>query len=483
MLKSTRGNKFIKPSLAILKGLADDGGLFVFDAFNKDFFRKEFIDLTYQELALKVFKEFLSDYTENQLISVIDKSYNASKFQGNIVDVLAVGDNFYLNLFNGNTFAFKDLALSCLPNLMSEAKLINNVTKDTIILTATSGDTGSATLEGFKDQADVSVIVLYPTNGVSEFQELQMNQYVSDKNIVVPVIGNFDDCQRIVKEIFLSVKPKNVTLSSANSINIGRILPQTIYYFYAYFDLVRQAKIQYGEPLNVCVPTGNFGNIYSAYIAKSMGLPIDKLIVASNSNKVLSELFNEGKYRIARELHKTISPSMDIIISSNFERYLFDLLSKDSKVVKEKMEQLKNDSCIEINEIFDNESIKAYYASEAETYETIKTVYEEDNYLIDPHTAVAKCVANKYREESKDFKAMLVVSTASPYKFSDAVIKALDLNCLGGLTNKLNCLEKATNYAIDQRMNQVLTHTVEKEAVSTTNASKLIRKIIGKLDA
>ena len=408
MLKSTRGHNYIEPSLAILKGLADDGGLFVFDKFNKDFFKQELIHLTYQELAVKVFAEFLSDYSLEQLNRVVASSYNSSKFKGNIVDVISFENYSYLNLFNGNTFAFKDLALSCLPNLMAEAKKIDNVMKDTIILTATSGDTGSATLEGFKDMDDVTVIVLYPTEGVSEFQELQMNKYSSKKNIIIPVIGNFDDCQRIVKDIFLSERPTKVNLSSANSINIGRIIPQTVYYFYSYLELVRQGTIKYGDLLNVCVPTGNFGNIYSAYIAKNMGLPINKLIVASNENKVLSEVFNEGFYSVDRELHKTISPSMDILISSNFERYLFDHLNNDSDAVKKAMNQLVNDKYLKLDQLVKRSDIKAYFATENDTFNTIEKVFKDESYLIDPHTAVAKFVADKYMEETKDSTHMLV---------------------------------------------------------------------------
>lgn len=482
MLKSTRSNNSINPSKAILKGLSEDGGLFVFDAFNQTFFNEGFLTKTYQELCFYVFKEFLTDYSNNQIKDVIDKSYNNHKFKGNVVDIVSFKNYSYLTLFNGNTFAFKDVALSCLPNLMETAKVINEINKKTVILTATSGDTGSATLEGFNHLKDVFVVVLYPTEGVSEFQELQMQAYKSPKNFLIPVIGNFDDCQRIVKEIFMSLKPKHITLSSANSINIGRIIPQTVYYFHSYLELVRTNQITFGEKINVTVPTGNFGNIYSAYIAKKMGVPMNKLIVASNQNNVLTDVFNQSIYKTSRALKKTISPSMDILVSSNLERYLYDLLKHDSSRLAYDMEKLKLTNKIQINELSDNQIFRAYYASEAETKQTIKNTFEQTNYLIDPHTAVAKTVADKYQKDTLDTTYMLVVSTANPYKFSDAVMDALNIDNEGTLESKFKAIESYTTLSIDSRMKSVLNTEINKTSYQIDEVYKSIEKIVGDLD-
>lgn len=482
LLKSTRSDEMIEPSKAILKGLSSDGGLFVFDKLNKNFFDKRFLEMNYQALCFEVFSEFLTDYPAEAINWIIKKSYNPDKFKGGIVGVVPFDQHAYLNLFHGNTFAFKDLALSCLPNLMTKAKQINHITKKTIILTATSGDTGSATLEGFNESKDVTVIVLYPTAGVSKFQELQMHQYASDKNYIIPIKGNFDDCQRIVKNSFLSLHPTNVILSSANSINIGRIIPQTVYYFYAYLELVRQGQIAFNETINVTVPTGNFGNIYAAYIAKSMGLPIKNLIVATNQNKVLSEVFSEGIYNINRELYQTISPSMDILVSSNFERYLFDVLKHDSRTVHTFMDQLKTKKEMNLKPYMNKASIKAYDASEKETLNTIKTVFDTDHYVIDPHTAVAKCVADKYLAITNDPTYMLVVSTANPYKFSDALLTALNKEITSDLETNLNLLEAYTKTSIDPRMKNILHQKVEKTAVTISKASQQIKQIVGDLD-
>jgi len=387
-----------------------------------------------------------------------------------------------LELFHGNTFAFKDMALSALPNLYKKSKEIQKVSKNTIILTATSGDTGSAALNGFSNLDDVYTIVLYATKGVSEFQELQMNAYQSDRHIVLAVDGNFDDCQNIVKKIFQTVEPSNVNLGSANSINIGRILPQIVYYLYSYLELVKDKKITYGEPINITVPTGNFGNIYAAYIAKQLGTPINKLIIDSNSNNVLSDLFNKHIYTIDRTLHQTISPSMDILISINVERYLYELEDRDSSKIKAIMDEIVVNGSVKIPSVSNQSDFYASYASEQETYQEIANTLKTDNYLIDPHTAVAKVVADKYFKKTNDDTHMLIVSTANPYKFSDAIVTALKLETSLSLADKFRKIEEVSGRKIDSRMISVLKSTNSKKQVSFEDALKYVMKVIGDID-
>ena len=332
MYKSTRGLEGIHASKAIIDGIASDGGLYVtdidFSYSQKDFDRLK--KLSYKDLAVEILEKFLDDFTKEEITDIVYKSYDKTFDIDSIVNVKKAKDKIYfLELFHGKTLAFKDVALQVLPNLLSVSKKKNNINEKTIILTATSGDTGSAALAGFEGKEDVEMIVLYPNQGVSEIQEKQMLQYESKTRHIYAVEGNFDDCQNLVKKIFSEENNKN--LSSANSINIGRLIPQIVYYFYAYFRIARKK-----EKINVVVPTGNFGDILAGYIAKEMGLPIEKLICASNQNNVLEDFIRTGVYDINRPFKKSISPSMDILISSNLERLLYYKL-KDCKVIKELM--------------------------------------------------------------------------------------------------------------------------------------------------
>lgn len=480
MVTSTRSNIQVPIYEAVLNGLSPDGGLYTFTRLNKSFYNSAFKELNYNELAFVILKELLDDFTDTEIMNVVNKSYNTTTFSPSPVTVKSFDKLSFLELYNGNTFAFKDLALSLLPNLYSQSKIKKNVTKKTVILTATSGDTGSAALQGFKHLDDVIVIVLYPTQGVSPFQEIQMNSLKSENAIVLAVDGNFDDCQNIVKKTFLNTKPNNITLSSANSINIGRIIPQIIYYFYTYYELLRNNKIQLNETVNVVVPTGNFGNIYAAYLAKSMGLPLGKLIIASNQNNVLTEVFNNGVYQSNKELHKTISPSMDILVSSNLERYLFDVYKQDHQKVNELMTTFSNTKEIKLD--FKTDEFKAYFATEEETKETIKTTFDELGFLIDPHTAVAKHVYNQYLKETNDETHTIIASTANPYKFSDSILESLQLKKQETLRQDCETIETHTGFKVDSRIKALFDTKISKTEFKLEDTYKKLQELIGDLD-
>ncbi|RHS81722.1 threonine synthase [Firmicutes bacterium AM43-11BH] len=436
LYKSTRNaDKTITASQAILKGLAEDGGLFVPTELPKlDVTMDELKTMSYQETAYAVMKQFLTDFTEEELKHCINSAYD-SKFDTEVIAPLVkVGDTYHLELFHGATIAFKDMALSILPHLLTTAAKKNNVTKDIVILTATSGDTGKAALAGFADVPGTKIIVFYPKNGVSKVQELQMVTQKGDNTSVVAIHGNFDNAQSGVKALFedkeleKELSEAGYQFSSANSINIGRLVPQVVYYVYAYAKLLENEEIENGEEINVTVPTGNFGNILAAYYAKQMGVPIAKLICASNENKVLFDFFKTGKYDRNREFVLTSSPSMDILISSNLERLIYTIAGQDAKKNSELMEALKKDGVYEITPEMKEKlsDFEGGYSTEEETKETIGGTYKSTGYVMDTHTAVAAHVSRAYRDASKDQKKMLVASTASPYKFARSVMTAID---------------------------------------------------------
>ena len=434
--QSTRGTESgLTASQAILKGLADDGGLFMPTYIPKlEVPMEQLAKMSYQETAYQVMKLFLSDFTEEELRYCINSAYD-SKFDTEEIAPLVKADGaYYLELFHGSTIAFKDMALSILPYLMTTSAKKNHVENEIVILTATSGDTGKAAMAGFADVPGTRIIVFYPKGGVSRVQELQMVTQKGDNTAVVAIHGNFDDAQTGVKKIFGDrafgerLAKKGFQLSSANSINIGRLVPQIVYYVYAYATLVRQGKIQAGQEINVVVPTGNFGNILAAYYAKQMGVPIAKLICASNENKVLFDFFKTGVYDKNREFILTSSPSMDILISSNLERLIYTIAGQDAGKNAELMRQLKEEGVYEITEEMRGQlgDFVGGFATEEETKETIKNTYEKTGYVMDTHTAVAAHVCAQYRKESGDEKKCLVASTASPYKFIHSVMTAID---------------------------------------------------------
>ena len=435
MYTSTRNaNEKVTASQAILKGLAEDGGLFVPEQLpTLDKTVDELAGMTYQETAYEVMKKFLTDFTEEELKNCINAAYD-SKFDTEEIAPLVQADGaYYLELFHGSTIAFKDMALSILPHLMITSARKNQVKNDIVILTATSGDTGKAALAGFADVKGTKIIVFYPKNGVSPIQEKQMVTQKGDNTFVVGIHGNFDQAQTGVKKIFgdkemaAELAAAGYQFSSANSINIGRLVPQIVYYVYAYAKLYANGVIGKDERINVVVPTGNFGNILAAFYAKNMGIPIAKLICASNENKVLYDFFTTGTYDKNREFMLTSSPSMDILISSNLERLIYlstgcdaaadaalmkDLSEKGSYTVTENMRQFMSD-------------FRGGFATEAQNEATIRKIFEDTGYLIDTHTGVAATVYNAYKAETGDQTKTVIASTASPYKFSHSVLEAI----------------------------------------------------------
>mgnify|MGYP002510219999 CR=1 FL=1 len=434
--KSTRDSRLrVKASEAILKGLAPDGGLFVPEKLPVlDVRMEELKNMSYQETAYAVMKQFLTDFTEEELKDCIARAYDAKFDTEEIAPLAKVDGTYYLELFHGATIAFKDMALSILPHLMTVSAKKNQVENEIVILTATSGDTGKAALAGFADVKGTRIIVFYPKNGVSKVQELQMVTQKGSNVDVAAIRGNFDDAQNGVKAIFedrefaQELADKGYQLSSANSINIGRLVPQVAYYVYAYAKLLANEEIEDGEEINVAVPTGNFGNILAAYYAKQMGVPIAKLICASNENKVLFDFFETGTYDKNREFVLTSSPSMDILISSNLERLIYLIAGEDSERTKALMAGLKDGGSYGITDDMRQRlaDFAAGYATEEETAGCIRSVFEKTGYVMDTHTAVAAHVCGQYRSKSKDTRKCVVASTASPYKFVKSVMTAID---------------------------------------------------------
>ncbi|MCR5837984.1 MAG: threonine synthase [Lachnospiraceae bacterium] len=431
--RSTEGT--LKASEAILKGLADDGGLFVPVEIPKlEASVEELSKMSYQEVAYEVMKLFFTDFTEEELKNCITKAYDSKFDTEEIAPLAEVEGAYYLELFHGATIAFKDMALSILPHLLTTSAKKNNVKNKIVILTATSGDTGKAALAGFADVEGTSIIVFYPNGGVSPIQEKQMVTQKGDNTFVVAIEGNFDQAQSGVKAIFNNkelakeMDEAGFQFSSANSINIGRLVPQVAYYVYAYAKLYAEGKLSDGQKMNVVVPTGNFGNILAAYYAKNMGLPIDKLICASNDNKVLYDFFETGCYDKNREFILTTSPSMDILISSNLERLIYKIAGEDAVKNSELMNSLSTTGKYDITPEMKKELADFYgnYATEAETAEEIKGVYDRTGYIMDTHTAVASCVYRKYVADTKDDNVTVIASTASPFKFTRSVMNAID---------------------------------------------------------
>ena len=418
----------ITATKAILQGISEEGGLFVPTSMPKmDFRLDELAKWSYQEVAYRIMHLFFDEIKEEDLKYCIEHAYDEKFDTKEIAPLVHTKTGNYLELFHGPTIAFKDMALSILPYLMLTSKRYNGEEKDIVILTATSGDTGKAALEGFANVKGTKIIVFFPQDGVSDVQKQQMLTTEGENTFVVGVKGNFDDCQTTVKEIFgdkefaKELAEKNYQFSSANSINVGRLIPQVAYYFAAYGKMVRDGKLKAGETMNVVVPTGNFGNILASYYAKQMGLPIGKMICASNRNKVLFDFFESGTYDRNREFFLTASPSMDILISSNLERLLYHISGESTETVNELMKYTITETM--------KANLKDFvggYADDATTKAYIKKVFEEEGYLMDTHTAVAYAVYDKYVQDTKDQTPTVVVSTASPYKFTHSVMTAVD---------------------------------------------------------
>ncbi len=438
-------NEVVSASQAIAQGISKDGGLFVpqkLPSYDTDTL-KSFLGLNYKGIAKKVFKDFLTDFTEEEIDDCVNKAYTAAKFESDNPAPISYkkyngNDVNILELWHGPTCAFKDMALQILPHLLTKSLKKTNDGKDAVILVATSGDTGKAALEGFKDVDHTKIIVFYPVDGVSPMQKHQMTTQDGSNLCVCAIEGNFDDAQTGVKKIFTTeeisekLSNNNMMFSSANSINWGRLLPQIVYYISSYCTLVNDNKIKLGDKINVVVPTGNFGNILASYYAYCMGLPVNKFICASNSNNVLTDFINTGVYDKNRNFFTTISPSMDILVSSNLERLLYKLSGDNDVVTKDWMTKLKNEGKYEVtNEVKEKIKSSFYggYCDDNETKSTIAKMFKDEKYLCDTHTAVAVSVYNKYVEETGDKTPTVIASTASPYKFSKSVLEAVNGSC------------------------------------------------------
>ena len=492
LYKSTRGKEqAVTASMAILKGLSEDGGLFVAERIPQlDVPMDKLAQMTYQETAYEVMSRFLTDFTEEELKNCISKAYDSKFDTEKIAPLHEACGAYFLELFHGATIAFKDMALSILPHLMTTAAKKNHVKNEIVILTATSGDTGKAAMAGFADVPGTKIIVFYPKHGVSPIQEKQMVTQKGANTYVVGITGNFDDAQTAVKKMFndhemaAELDQAGFQFSSANSINIGRLVPQIVYYVYAYATLVRDGKIKDGQEINVVVPTGNFGNILAAYYAKQMGLPIHKLICASNENRVLYDFFRTGTYDRKRDFILTTSPSMDILISSNLERLIYRLTGENAEKCAELMKSLSEGGEYTITEEMKAQLGDFYgnFCSEEETANTISEIYKDSNYVIDTHTAVAAGVYKKYVSETDDHLPTVIASTASPYKFTRSVMDALgedhkDLDDFG-LVDALSALSKVpVPRAVEEIRTAPVLHDKVVDAVDMPAAVKEILNI------
>ena len=460
--QSTR-NKNLKAgsAQAVLNGLAPDGGLYTMPSFDEARFDyRDVLDLDTFSMSAKILSKLLPDFSEQEMTSLVRAGY-AGKFESDhLTPSVPVGEDFILELFRGPTSAFKDVALSMLPRLMTAAKEKCGFTDEILILTATSGDTGKAAMEGFCNVPGTKIIVFYPYGGVSAVQQAQMATQAGDNVCVCAVRGNFDDAQTGVKKIFSAVgrekllDGKGVSLSSANSINIGRLAPQVVYYYRAYADLVKAGRIREGDKVDFVVPTGNFGDILAGYFAKEMGLPVGKLVCASNANNVLTDFLRTGRYDRQRPFYKTVSPSMDILVSSNLERLLY-LLSGDDKLVAGLMKSLSEKGAYEVpadmlaklHELF-----WAGFCDDEGAKTAIGKVWKDDHYLCDTHTAVAWDVAQQYKKENADHNAVVVLSTASPYKFPAAVLEGIGESTKGDEFDVMEQLHDVTGVPVPKNL-------------------------------
>ncbi len=469
---------------AIKKGLSAEGGLFVPNQIPTLSLEEinDMVSMSYIDRAVYVLKKYLTDFSEEELKECAEGAYGGEKFSAQSPAPLAILEKGFgvLELWHGPTCAFKDMALQILPYFLTKSMKKTGEDKTVVILVATSGDTGKAALEGFSDVDGTKIIVFYPSDGVSDIQKLQMITQKGDNVFVSGIRGNFDDAQTGVKKIFTDEEANkaflenNCVMSSANSINWGRLVPQIVYYVSAYCDMVANGETELGESINVCVPTGNFGNILAAYYAKKMGVPINKLVCASNANNVLTDFINTGKYNKNREFHTTISPSMDILISSNLERLLFDLCENDDKKVSAWMNDLAKNGGYQVEEEIKQKIKDIFWAGccdDLMTKETIGKVKEEYDYTIDTHTAVAVNVYNQYKEETGDLTPAVIVSTASPFKFNQSVLSAL---------GKGSEIEQLDDFELLDLLSKEAKMEIPKSLKELKNAEKRFCGICGK---
>lgn len=492
-VQSTRNASLTaSPSMAVLQGIAPDGGLYILPSFDSiSFDWEKTLSATTLEIAEMVLNALLPDYGKEAMHELVEKAYRNKFETDELTPLVRAGEKNILELFRGPTSAFKDVALSMLPQLVGRARVMNDQKEEIVILTATSGDTGKAALEGFHDVEGTKIIVFFPENGVSAIQKKQMTTQEGGNVYVCGINGNFDDAQTGVKEIFARVREegllegKNAVLSSANSINIGRLCPQVVYYFKAYADLVRQGRIQKGEAVNFTVPTGNFGDILAGFFAMKMGLPVDKFICASNANNVLTDFFKTGTYDKNRPFHQTISPSMDILVSSNLERLLYLLSDGDTALVSSCMKDLNEKGKYTVPKaLFDKmgEKFRAGFCDDKTCKETIRKTFEEDSYLADPHTAVAIHVAEEFDKSEGKGVQNVILSTASPYKFSAAVLEALGMEVPADEFEGMKLLEEKSGVKVPHGLatlqNKPILHrdVIEKNEMMAYVLSKISEK-------
>ena len=484
---STRNKeKIVSVSEAIIQGLADDGGLYTPQTLDQKVDLASTLKMSYLELAQYILSLFLSDFSHKQIQQCVQNAYQNSFENNEVAPLCKYNDGWLVELWHGPTSAFKDVALTLLPHLLTAAYQNQNENDLISILTATSGDTGKAAINGFADVKNTAITVLYPEIGVSDIQKRQMQTSLGKNVEVIAVKGNFDDCQRIVKDAMkdpvVLEACKHMKLSSANSINIGRLLPQIVYYFDSYAKLVNHGDIQLNDAVNFVVPSGNFGNILAGYLAKQLGLPIKKLVCASNSNNVLTDFIRTGTYNANRTFIPTISPSMDILVSSNLERLLFLLSNHNDVLINQYMASLKNDGHYTISDDLRQrlqESFAAYDCSEDECKKVIHDTFHKEHILIDPHTAVAVHACHAYKQESNDNTPCIVLSTASAYKFAKDVYTALTEKSCTDEFEAMNVLHDYTSIAIPKNlaclkdMEIRFTNTVKKEDALATIAKRL----------
>lgn len=485
---STRGSgKSLTGAEAIIKGIAEDKGLYVPETLPKlPFEISDMVGKSYKEIALPVIHSFFDDFTLEEMEGCINGAYD-EKFQGkDIVSIVQGGQGYFLELYHGKTAAFKDMALSILPYLLVTSMKKVKEDKKICILTATSGDTGKAALEGFADVEGTEIVVFYPNKGVSQVQERQMVTQEGENTHVYAIEGNFDDAQTGVKKIFADddfaekLANKGVKLSSANSINIGRLVPQVAYYVYSYIKLVEEGVVTDGTPINVVVPTGNFGNILAAYYAKEMGIPIKKFICASNENKVLTDFINTGIYSTKRKFFLTNSPSMDILISSNLERLLFHLYDGKGAEIKTLMTRLDENKEYEVSDKV-KEAMGIFcggFCDRSDTEKTIGSIYRKHGYLMDTHTAVAYKVYEEYKKRTCDETATIIASTASPYKFADSVAAALGLDDEKNGFDYVKSLNKATKVEVPKGLQDLdKKEILHKEVIKVDEMAEAINQL------
>lgn len=477
MWQSTRSTTTTSFASAIIHGLAPDGGLYVPSHLPKLLLIETMKTLSYKDIAYYVLSKFLDDFSHDEINSIVNKSYQVSDFPQGEIALESYPGFTLLRLDQGPTMAFKDMALMMLPHLIETAKQKLLIKESLVFLTATSGDTGGAALAGFSHVNGAQLMVLYPDQGVSAIQRNQMHHFTSKNRQLIPVTGNFDDCQRLVKEAFQTLKIEGIRLSSSNSINIGRLLPQIIYYVYSYLQLVNQQKITFGESIDVVVPTGNFGNIMAANYARMMGLPIHRLVSATNQNDVIHRFIQTGIYDARHEFKVSWSPAMDILISSNVERLLFELYHHQVEEVDQLMTKLRIERTYALSQEAHHllrETFDSYAVSEQDTLQSIRQFYDQHHHLIDPHTAIG--YAAYQRTHSTHYT--LVVSTAHPFKFPEAIFEAFHLRAPLLLKDQLKALGKLDHSRVDKRFNDLF---VDHDSVTCVAKEQVLATLIKKI--